>query len=392
MDASDQALWRYSVIAPLLHRTNGASLRQLARVIVQDVLRGLDGNPTTVSIETVLRWYRTYRLHGLDGLEDEPRRDRGRSRALDDAAQQKLLDLLEEHPDWTVKLLHREAQRRLDRALSIRAAYRLLKGRRTKSAPDSHPRREPGLPQTLWVADTMHGPMVVGAKRRKRKAYLLAILDDASRALMAARFALRDDIAAFLPILREAVLARGLPSRLLTDNGPNYRSRVLKTACATLDFQLVYASPYRPTSKARLERFFRTVRMRFLPTLPAILSLDELNASWARYLAEYHATPHTALSDLEGKPTSPLSYYLTHLPPEVRYVQEIALEDLFLIEETRRVNPDATVRVGDRLWEVDAALARSRVLVRFSPVEVSRVLYRPLGDSAAPWGAACRVD
>ena len=238
----------------------------------------------------------------------------------------------------------------------------------------------------------MHGPSVVEAKRQKRKTYLLAVLDDASRALMAARFALRDTIAAFLPVLREAVLARGLPSRLLVDNGANYRSRVLRTACATLGIHLVLASPYRPTSKARLERFFRTCRMRFLPTLPAVLTLDELNAAWARYLADYHTTAHTALSELEEKPTSPLSYYLTHLPPDVRYVEEVALEDLFLVEETRLVNPDATVRVGDRLWEVEAALSRSRVTVRFDPTRVTRVLYRPLSQSAAPFRAAFPIE
>jgi len=248
MDASDLALWRYSVIAPMLHRTNGASLRDLARTIAQDVLRGLEGDPATVSADTVLRWYRAYRLHGLGGLEDEPRRDRGHSRALDDAAQETLLELAEEHPDWTVKLLHREAERRRGRPLSIKAAYRFLKGRRTAPAPEAHPRREPGLPQTLWIADTMYGPKIVDSKHRRRNSYLLAILDDASRALMAARFASRDDIGAFLPIFREAVLARGLPSRLLVDNGPNYRSRVLRTACATLGLHLVYASPYSPTS------------------------------------------------------------------------------------------------------------------------------------------------
>lgn len=238
----------------------------------------------------------------------------------------------------------------------------------------------------------MHGPKIVDSKRRKRNSYLLAILDDASRALMGARFASRDDIAAFLPVLREAVLARGLPSRLLTDNGPNYRSRVLRTACATLGIHLVHASPYHPTSKARLERFFRTVRMGFLPTLSTPLSLEGLNAAWARYLAQYHATPHSALSDLLEKPTSPLSYYLTHLPPDVRYVPEVALEDLFQVEESRRVNPDGTLRVGDRLWEVDSKLAGSRVLVRFNPSAITRVLYRPLGDSAVPWGTAFLVQ
>ncbi len=392
MDASDLALWRYSVIAPLLHQAGGAPLRDLARTVADDVLRGMNGDPATVSADTVLRWYRAYRLEGLAGLEDEPRRDRGRSRALDDAQQEALLALLEEHPGWSTQLLHREAERRLKRPLSIKAVYRFMKGRRPRPVPDAHPRREPGLPQTLWIADTMHGPTVVDERRHKRKTYLLAVMDDASRALMAARFAARDDISAFLPVLREAVLARGLPSRLLTDNGPNYRSRVLRTACATLGIHLVHAAPYSPTSKARLERFFRTVRMRFLPTLPAILTLEELGAAWARYLAEYHAEPHTALSDLEGKPTSPLSYYLTHLPPDVRYVEAVTLEDLVQVEESRRVNPDGTIRVGDRLWDVDAKLAGSRILVRFNPSFVTRVLYRPFGDSAVPWGTAFPVQ
>lgn len=392
MDASELALWRYSVIAPLLHRPEGAPLREFARQVAQDVLRGLDGQVTTISLESVLRWFRAYRLHGVEGLEDQPRRDRGRSRALGDEAQETLLKTTEEHPLWTTKLIHREAERRLGQPVSLRAVYRFLSGRRPTVTPEAHPRREPGLPQTLWVADTMHGPKVVDAKRRKRNSYLLAILDDASRCFMGARFAARDDIAAFLPVLREAVLARGLPSRLLTDNGPNYRSRVLRTACATLGIHLVHASPYHPTSKARLERMFRTVRMRFLPEIPPTVKLEELNAAWARFQAEYHAEPHSALSDLEGKPTAPLSYYLTHLPPDVRYVQEVALEDLFQVEESRRVNPDGTIRVGDRLWEIDSKLAGSRVLVRFNPSGITRVLYRPVGNSAVPWGTAFLVQ
>jgi transposase len=61
--------------------------------VADDVLRGINGDPATVSADTVLRWYRAYRLEGLAGLEDEPRRDRGRSRALDDAQQEAILAL-----------------------------------------------------------------------------------------------------------------------------------------------------------------------------------------------------------------------------------------------------------------------------------------------------------
>ena len=56
------------------------------------------------------------------------------------------------------------------------------------------------------------------------------------------------------------------------------------------------------------------------------------------------------------------------------------------------IPPYGTLRVGDRLWEVDSKLAGSRVLVRFNPSAITRVLYRPLGDSAVPWGTAFLVQ
>jgi hypothetical protein len=49
-----------------------------------------------------------------------------------------------------------------------------------------------------------------------------------------------------------------------------------------------------------------------------------------------------------------------------------------LIEETRRVNADSTIRVGGRLFEVRAGLAGERVRVRFNPAELGKVRYRSL--------------
>lgn len=239
------------------------------------------------------------------------------------------------------------------------------------------------MPQTLWLADTMHGPFVYGPRRRKSKSYLIALMDDASRAIMAARFTTSDDVAALIPILREALLARDRPSRLLCDNGPNYRSRVLRTACAHLGIHLVYASPYHPTSKARLERFFLTVRLQFLPTLPAFPPLEAANALWAQYLAAYHAAPQGGLTQIEGRPTSPLSYYLTHLPPDVKSVSELSLDELLVVEETRRVANDATIRVGGRVFEVAAALAGRHVVARFNPADVKSVRVRSLANPKA---------
>lgn len=384
MPQSERALWRFSLIAPLLHRAPGVSPTEMARQLSAEVKHGPDGEPVLVSAETLLRWLRRYREGGLEALENQARSDRGRPRALDAATTGRLLELAAEQPAWTVKAIHRQLQRELGRPVPLKPVYRLLKGRKRVPVAEAHRRRPPGMPQVLWLADTMHGPEVYGPRRKKRKSYLIVVLDDASRAVMGSAFTLADNVETLMPVLREALLARGMPHRLLVDNGPNYRSRVLRTACARLGIHLVHAAPYRATSKARLERFFLTVRLQMLPRLPTAPTLEQVQTAWARFVAEYHETPHSSLSQITGRPTTPLSYYLCHLPGDVRYLEELAITDLFDVETIRRVNADATIRLASRFWEVRAELVGARVLVRYNPDNPTRVLYRPIRTDNGP--------
>ena len=391
MPDAERALWRFSLIAPLLHRAPNVSLTEMARQLAAEVKHGLDGAPVLVSTETLLRWLRHYQQGGLEALENRPRSDRGRCRALDPGTVTQLLALADREPTWTVVALHRQLQRDLGRALPLKPVYRLLKGRKRVADTDALRRRPPGVPQVLWLADTMHGPAVYGPRRTKHKSFLLAVFDDASRSVMGSAFTRRDNVAALMPVLRDAVLARGIPHRLLVDNGANYRSRVLRTACAHLGIHLVHAAAYRPTSKARLERFFLTVRQQMLPRLPEFPTLEQVNTEWARFVAEYHGTPHSTLTQLMGRPTTPLDFYLRFLPDDVRYPPQLDLADLFLVEATRRVAADATVRVGARIWEVRAELVGEHVLVRFNPEDPQRVLYRSVRQPDEPFETAFPV-
>jgi hypothetical protein len=120
--------------------------------------------------------------------------------------------------------------------------------------------------------------------------------------------------------------------------------------------------------------------------------LQQLQTEWARWLAEYHDTPHTSLTELTGQPTTPLDFYLRFLPNDVQHLEELALSDLFLIEASRRVNADGTIRLAAKFWEVRAEWAGTRVLVRFNPEDPKRVLCRPLQDSNAPFQQAFPVQ
>jgi transposase InsO family protein len=96
----------------------------------------------------------------------------------------------------------------------------------------------------LWMSDVMHGPAVFGEGRRKRKSYLIGLLDDATRVVPYAAFAFAENTAAFLPVFKQALLRRGIPKRLYVDNGALYRSTQLALVCAKLGIILIHARPY----------------------------------------------------------------------------------------------------------------------------------------------------
>ena len=144
------------------------------------------------------------------------------------------------------------------------------------------------------MSDILHGPKAGcdSADRRKRaKTYLIGFLDDATRLVPHASFAFSENSASFLPVFKQALLKRGIPTRLYVDNGASYRSKHLAVICATLGIHLIHATPCQPQGKGKIERFFRTCRSQLLPSLGEqdTRSLDALNARLAAWIeGEYH--------------------------------------------------------------------------------------------------------
>jgi len=85
-------------------------------------------------------------------------------------------------------------------------------------------------------------------------------------------------------VLKQAVLKRGLPTKLVVDNGAAYRASTLQGICARLAIHVIYCRPYAPEGKGKLERWHRTFRDQFLSELDTtrIRNLEDLNAQlWA---------------------------------------------------------------------------------------------------------------
>ena len=286
-----------------------------------------------------------------------------------------LLEVKEGNPALSVQLVIREARKRpevpADLPLPNSTVHRLLARHGLMDKPRGEPsdadRRRFAFQKggELWMSDVMHGPSVVIGDKTKRKSYLIAFLDDATRVVPFAAFALAENTQAFLPIFKQALMRRGLPQRLYVDNGANYRSRHLALVCAKLGVALIHARPHQPQGKGKQERWFRTVRSQLLPTLGPedLRSLEVLNRRlWAWVEGEYHHSPHRGL---DGQ--TPLERWATQAD-EVRFSEPtLDLDDLFLFEVKRKVQKDRTVSLNGVVYEVDAALVGETLTLRYDP-------------------------
>jgi hypothetical protein len=211
----------------------------------------------------------------------------------------------------------------------------------------------------------MHGPAITTDDRRKRKSYLIGLIDDATRVVPFAAFALSENTAAFLPVLEQAILRRGVPKRLYVDNGAVYRSNHLALVCAKLGITLIHARPYQPQAKGKQERWFRTVRMQLLPSLTSsdTQNLDAINRRlWAWVEGEYHMSPHRGLAG-----ETPLDRWAKSAQ-DVRLVGPgCDMGDVFLFELKRKVQRDRTISLQGVVYEVDASLVGNTVTLRFDP-------------------------
>ncbi len=101
----------------------------------------------------------------------------------------------------------------------------------------------------------MYGPYITEG-RKKKATYLFAYIDDASRLITHAQFYYTQNFDVLRHFFKEAVLRRGIPRLLYTDNGKIYRSQQFEYMCASLGCTLIHAQPFSPNEKGKIERFF----------------------------------------------------------------------------------------------------------------------------------------
>ena len=150
------------------------------------------------------------------------------------------------------------------------------------------------------------------------------------------------------------------------DNGAAFRSNALKYACARLGVALLHSRPYIPQGRGKIERFFRSVRMQFIPLLPAELTLEILNERLARWIDDdYHARKHSSTGQ------TPLERYLAQV--HLLRAAPGDLRDYFRIPARRKVDKDRTVTLEGHVYEAPLGLMGQTISLLYHQDDLSRV-------------------
>jgi putative transposase len=391
------AVFRYGLIADALHLPRGsAEIGHLLRSKAERTHAIPHSNRVILAAETMRHWLKLYRKGGFEALKPRGRTDIGVSRSLPQDVADLLCHLKEDNPALSVQLLIKRAvgSGKVPAGLPVppSTVHRLFSRAGLMRAPTAATKdhRRFGFEQAneLWMSDVMHGPTVgVGGKIR-RKCYLIAFIDDATRVVPFAAFTLSENTSSFLPQLHQAILRRGIPKRLFVDNGSAYRSQHLQLVCAKLGITLIHARPYHPEAKGKQERWFRTVRLQLLPTLTQgdTSSLASLNARlWGWVEGEYHRSPHRGLAKL-----TPLDAWAERAAHVEHVGGRNDIAQMFLFEQRRKVAKDRTVSLQGTAYEVEAVLVGTAVNLRYDPANCATV--QVWGSDGKRYADAKEVD
>jgi transposase InsO family protein len=332
-----------------------------------------DSKRVFLSEKTIEGYYYAWKQGGIDALVPKTRSDRGASK-MSEALQEAVCNAKKENPGRSLRIIRQlvvasglPGARKLSRS----SIHRLLQSKGLSNLPGSAvepvERRSYVAAHAgdIWYGDVLHGPKVM-IDGELSKAYLVSFMDDASRLLTHSAFCPAESALEVEGMLKQALLKRGLPVRLVVDNGSAYRSATLQAVCARLGIRLIFCRPYTPESKGKLERWHRTLRAGFLNELDMdkVHDIHDLNARlWAWIEECYHKVPHSALAGL-----TPLERYrqdLVQIRPLGLYASRI--DELFLHRVERKVRKDGTVSYEGELFEVPFELIGKTVLLVVDP-------------------------
>lgn len=354
-------------------KTQRARIRAVSAMTFTDE----DGNQRRFTWRTIETWLMRYNKHGVTGLTQAARSDKGKFRKVCQEQIQEAIDTVlpqfhTAHPTkmavyracieqglFSVSDIARNTFCRMVNEYEMFKPLTQTENKRRLAFAKAHANE-------MWQVDTMFGPHVRHGKAVVQSK-LIAFIDDASRVCVHGQFFPGERVEYLIDSLSTAFYKRGIPQSMYADNGSPYCSKEFVQICARVGCILTHAPVRDGAAKGKVERFFRRVRDQFLCRKLDLSSLETLNRSFIAWVEEeYNAKEHSVLG------MTPLDRFaldrrlIRYLPPnEVN-------EELFFMEDNRTVQADNTFSVASVRFEAPRHLPNRIIQVRFNRANPTR--------------------
>jgi len=316
-DPKEVGFWRYLQIEDLTpNELHWSAKGKIAKRISKTPVRWPSGVTKRIPISTIYRWLKAYKEGGLEALQPKRRKDYGEQRkTLSDQVVQEAVKILTKDPGTSFTLLLKVLEARypeeediarstLQRRLSNLPVYQRIKRLRKRTFT-----RFVGCgPHDIWQIDAK-GPISVKLSGGKKITFhIITILDDATRAVLAAIVVKTPNLAAAVLVFRMAARRWGLPNTLYADRASIFDSHAFRRGLANMGSHRIKTKPRTPEVRGKIEAYHRVLGLWYTKRLQAQvvhgrkhlqLLLDGIIGSL--YQSHYHRSikmsPHDALAN-----------------------------------------------------------------------------------------------
>jgi len=346
-----------------------------------------------ISERTLRRYLARYRESGFSGLKPKTRGRKPSSAAISEKVLEQAILLRREVPgrsvrqiiqilEWEGRVEPGEVKRSTLQEKLTERGYSSRQLRLYENKGIAARRFQKRHRMALVQSDIKYGPYLpIGLGGEKKQVWLVLFEDDATRSVLHGEFYALFDQTIVEDCFRKAIQKYGVPKAVYFDQGKQYKTKWMTRTCSKLGIRLLFAKPYAPESKGKVERLNGVIDS-FLSEveLERPKTLEQLNALFQVWLSEcYQNKPHSAL---EGR--SPEQAFRNDLHP-LRFVEPDVLANAFLHCEERKVDKAGCISFMGKKYEVGLLFIGRTVQVVYDPADITEVTMEYEGHE--PWKA-----
>lgn len=363
------ALFRYGIISELITGVNKYPTKDAYfKAKSEQEWINKNGDKVSVHEKTIERWYYNYLKYGFDVLKPKDRNDTGRSRRIDDELLNIINHYVIEHPRMPATLIYDELLTNhyiIKDEISLSTISRYVSKLKKSKCVIEHSemkRYEASHINEIWCCDTTYS-FKINVGEEKKRMYIIGIIDDASRLIVGIDVFFNDNYVNFMSVLKQAVTKYGKPQVLNLDNGAPYKNSQLDMLAARIGIGLYHNKPYYGPGKAKIERWFRTMKDHFMASynLTSKTTIDEFKKALLEYVNKYNNDIH---SQLNGKTPNERFFDSSD---EIKTLDSEQIEKAFLLEIERKVSIDCVIQIDNVEYEVPLKYSKKTIRLRYAP-------------------------